>query len=299
MSVKTPDVETSAPGSKPAAPGYRPGGESNGATQAPAAPGHGPTAPGHGSSAGPQPLQAGAPSSAPAPRKRRNLRRILVPLVVVVLAIGGYVGYGMYEDSLLYVSTDNAQISGQQIQVGSLSAGRVSAIHVTVGATVHKGDTLAEVMVPVQVGVNQNGTPKLDFVPTQDSRTPVVSPIDGVVLALPSAVGDTVAAGTPIVTLMDPSQLWVNANIEETKIGRVRVGQPVDIHVDALDANVPGRVEAITPATAATFSLLPASNASGNFNKVTQLVPVRIAVVLGNQPALLGSSVEVKVHVAE
>jgi multidrug resistance efflux pump len=73
----------------------------------------------------------------------------------------------------------------------------------------------------------------------------------------------------------------------------------VTVHVDALGADVPGKVEAVTPATANTFSLLPASNASGNFTKVTQLVPVRISVNLGNHPLLLGANVEVKIKVAD
>ena len=87
-------------------------------------------------------------------------------------------------------------------------------------------------------------------------------------------------------------------NIEETSVARLKVGQQVNVHVDALGTDVPGRIESITPATAASFSLLPTSNSSGNFTKVTQLVPVRISVNLGNQPVLLGSSVEVKVRVA-
>jgi membrane fusion protein, multidrug efflux system len=62
---------------------------------------------------------------------------------------------------------------------------------------------------------------------------------------------------------------------------------------------VPGVVEAITPATASTFSMLPSASSSGTFNKVVQQVPVRINLTLGNQPALLGTSVEVKIHVAE
>ena len=84
--------------------------------------------------------------------------------------------------------------------------------------------------------------------------------------------------------------MWVNANIEETNIGRLKVGQPVIVHVDALNADIPGRVEAVTPATANIFSLLPSSNASGNFTKVIQLVPVRVSVNLGNQPMLLGAN---------
>jgi membrane fusion protein (multidrug efflux system) len=71
----------------------------------------------------------------------------------------------------------------------------------------------------------------------------------------------------------------------------------VTVHIDALGADIPGKVEAVTPATANTFSMLPSSNASGNFTKVIQLVPVRVSVNLGNQPLLLGANVEVKIRV--
>ena len=111
--------------------------------------------------------------------------------------------------------------------------------------------------------------------------------------------GASVAAGQAIVSLVDPTQLWVNANIEETNVARLKPGQTVTVHVDALNADIPGKVEAVTPATANTFSLLPTSNTSGNFTKVIQLVPVRIAVNLGNQPLLLGANVEVKIRVAD
>ena len=73
----------------------------------------------------------------------------------------------------------------------------------------------------------------------------------------------------------------------------------MQVHIDALNADVPGKVEAVTPATANTFSMLPSSNASGNFTKVTQLVPVRIGVNVCNQPLLLGANVEVKIRVAD
>jgi multidrug resistance efflux pump len=145
--------------------------------------------------------------------------------------------------------------------------------------------------------VAQNGQPELGFLPGGDSTVDVQAPLDGVVLAVPATPGATVQAGQALVTMVDPSQLWVSANIEETSIDRLKVGQAVSVHVDALGTDVPGRVEAITPATANTFSLLPSSSSSGNFTKVTQLVPVRIAVNLGSRPALVGSSVEVKIRV--
>jgi multidrug resistance efflux pump len=180
-----------------------------------------------------------------------------------------------------------------------MNAGRVEAILPAIGATVHRGDVLAQVVLPSQIGSGQAGQAKMGFLGAADTRVDVTSPVDGIVIAEPVAVGATVAAGQSIVTVVDPSQLWVNANIEETSISRVKAGQPVEVHVDALGHSVQGRVEVVTPATANNFSLLPASNASGNFTKVTQLVPVRISVNLGNQPMLLGANVEVKIQVAD
>jgi multidrug resistance efflux pump len=248
------------------------------------------------------PAQAAAePAAAAAARLRPRLftRRVLLPLVGVVLVVAGVVGYSIYREGQLYVSTDNAQLTGQPIQVGSMNAGQVTAVLPTIGSTVHRGDVVAQVALPSQIGTAQNGTPKMGFLGAGDTRVDVQAPVDGLVIATPAAVGATVRTGDPIVTLIDPNQMWVTANIEETNIGRIRVGQPVQVHVDALNADVPGKVEAITPATAASASILPPSNASGNFNKVTQLVPVRISVNLGNQLALLGTSVEVKVRVAD
>ena len=121
----------------------------------------------------------------------------------------------------------------------------------------------------------------------------------GIVAARIGYVGGTVAAGQPIYALVDPKQVLVKANIEESSAWRLAVGQPVEIHVDALNADLPGRVEAITPASASTFSLLPSGNVSGNFTKVTQYVPVKISVNAGNVVLPLGTSVEVKIQVRQ
>ena len=236
----------------------------------------------------------------PSPRvkpPRRLRRRLILPIGAVVLLVAALVGFLMYQDAQRYVGTDNAQISGEPVQVGSMNAGRVDAVNVRVGDRVHRGAALARVALPSAVGVAQNGQQKLDFLGAADTRVDVVSPIDGLVIATPVAIGADVQAGQNVVTVVDPSALWVNANIDETSIGRVQVGQPVSVHVDALGADVPGVVESITPATSATFSLLPSNSSSGTFNKVVQQVPVRIGVRLGNQPTLLGTSVEVKIRV--
>ncbi len=252
-----------------------------------------------GSAAIPEAAPATAGQATRQAGRRPRLRLIALMVLAIVLVAGGVVGYGFYEDGLHYVSTDNAQITGIPVQVGAMNAGRVEAVLASVGGAVRKGDVVARVELPSQVGTTQSGTPRMDFLGAADSRVDVQAPMDGVVIATPAAVGATVVAGQPIVTLVDPGQLYVNANVEETKVERIKVGQAVTVHVDALGADLPGRVQAITPATAASFSLLPASNASGNFNKVTQLVPVRIALHGSGQPALLGSSAEVKIRVAD
>jgi multidrug resistance efflux pump len=208
-------------------------------------------------------------------------------------------GFNAYREGQLYVSTDNAQLTGQPVQVGSMNAGRLESIAPSIGSSVRKGDVIAQVALPSQTGMGQNGQPKLGFLGVGDTRVDVQAPVDGIVIAEPVAIGANVAAGQAIVSIVDPTQLWVNANIEETNVGKLKIGQPVTVHVDALNADIPGRVEAVTPATANTFSILPSSNASGNFTKVIQLVPVRISVNLGNQPLLLGANVEVKIRVAD
>jgi len=94
--------------------------------------------------------------------------------------------------------------------------------------------------------------------------------------------------------------MWVDAHINETDVPRVHVGQAADVTIDALGATVPGSVQAITPATAGVLSLLPQSNnTTSNFTKVTQVVPVRIAVDLSGEPGVLGSSASVRIHVAD
>jgi multidrug resistance efflux pump len=220
-------------------------------------------------------------------------------VLAVVLVGAAVVGFNVYREGLLYVSTDNAQLAGQPVQVGAMNAGQVVAIMPRIGTSVRRGEVVAQVALPSQTGIGQGGQPKMGFLGAGDTRVDVQAPIDGVVIAEPTAVGSNVQPGQPIVSIVDASALWVNANIEETNIARVKVGQPVTVHVDALGTDIPGKVEAVTPATASTFSMIPSSNASGNFTKVTQLVPVRISVNLGNQPLLLGANVEVKIRVAD
>jgi membrane fusion protein, multidrug efflux system len=139
----------------------------------------------------------------------------------------------------------------------------------------------------------------LDLARLQVSYATILAPIDGVVSKKSVNVGDLVAAGQPLMAVASTTSIWVTANLKETQIGNVRVGQPVDIKVDAYPrSKFTGKVESIASATGATFALIPPDNASGNFTKVVQRVPVRIAVTqdAASDPALRqGLSVEVTI----
>ena len=112
-------------------------------------------------------------------------------------------------------------------------------------------------------------------------------------------VGQFVQAGTRTMSIVPVSQLYIEANFKETQLGLMRPGQPVKIEVDALpDVEIKGHVESVAPGTGAQFSLLPPQNATGNFTKIVQRVPVRIAVDADPQTRSLlvpGMSVEVVV----
>ncbi len=232
--------------------------------------------------------------------RRRGLpRKLLLPLLLFLLAGGAAVGYRYWSEGEYYVSTDNAQVSGSLVQVGAMNAGRVDSLAVDVGDRVERDQVIGTVLLPSTLNVTQSGTPRLGFVGSENQRAEVRSSISGVVVARQASVGDTVNGGQPMVTVVDPSKLWVQAQVEETKVGRVQVGQPVEVKVDSLGRTLQGRVTAVSRASASTFSLLPAANASGNFTKVTQLVPVKIAVDYGDLPLVLGSSVEVRIRVRE
>jgi multidrug resistance efflux pump len=221
--------------------------------------------------------------------------------VLACLALGGgaIVGYRYWYDSVHFVSTDNAQIAGDLIQVGSLNAGRIGEVVYDVGAQVRQDDVVATLYAPVPVGITPNGSQRMEIRATDDSLIEVRSPIAGVVVARAANPGDTVPAGQPLLTVVDSRKLWVNANVEESQIRWIRPGQPVAIHVDTLALDLTGRVLAIRPASVATFSLLPTQSVSGNFTKETQYVPVKIALDQPDPRLMIGTSAEVSIRVVQ
>jgi membrane fusion protein, multidrug efflux system len=132
--------------------------------------------------------------------------------------------------------------------------------------------------------------------------TRIYSPINGYVGEKSAEVGQTVSGGVTILTLIPdgPGQIYITANYKETQMGSMKVGQPVDIHVDAYPGTTfQGKVASINPASQNTYALVPAQNATGNFVKVTQRIPVRISIdsMPADKPLRPGMSVETYVKV--
>lgn len=148
----------------------------------------------------------------------------------------------------------------------------------------------------------ENARAALELAQIDLQNTRIVAPRDGQLGQVTVRLGAYVTAGTHLTTLVPP-QHWVIANIKETQLANLRVGQPVKFTVDALnDKAYEGRVQSISPATGVEFSAITPDNATGNFVKIAQRIPVRIEV-LGNaeEAARLrpGMSVQVTIDTRE
>lgn len=139
---------------------------------------------------------------------------------------------------------------------------------------------------------------KLDKAKLDLARTRVLAPAGGVVTNKSIAVGDLVQPGRAVLSIVQDSETWVEANLKETELADVRVGAPVTVTLDVYPGvEYHGEVESISPATGAEFALLPPQNASGNWVKVVQRIPVRIRITPheGQPPLRAGLSAEVAI----
>jgi len=112
----------------------------------------------------------------------------------------------------------------------------------------------------------------------QLSYTNIVAPVDGMVTRKSVEPGQTVQVGQSLMTVIPLQSAWVTANFKETQLANVRPGQRAEIHIDMYGQSVEGHVDSIASATGSKLSLLPPENATGNFVKVVQRIPVKILV---------------------
>ncbi|MBB3006398.1 HlyD family secretion protein [Cupriavidus alkaliphilus] len=134
------------------------------------------------------------------------------------------------------------------------------------------------------------------------ARSALPAPVTGYVAKRSVQVGQRVAAGAPLMAVVPLDQVWVDANFKEVQITHMRIGQPVTLEADVYGSKVEyrGKVAGFSAGTGSAFSLLPAQNATGNWIKVVQRLPVRIALdpqQLKDHPLRVGLSMTVKVDV--
>jgi membrane fusion protein (multidrug efflux system) len=111
-------------------------------------------------------------------------------------------------------------------------------------------------------------------------RAAIIAPVSGYIAKRSVQLGQRVQPGTPLMTVIPLEQVWVEANFKETQLAKMHIGQPVELHSDLYGGDVAfkGRVASLGLGTGSAFSLLPAQNASGNWIKIVQRVPVRVAM---------------------
>ena len=232
-----------------------------------------------------EPTPTSAPPDPPAAKRRmkRSTRVALLVILVVALVAAGLFAASYVIETRNYVSTDNAQIDGDKISVNAPASGTLVDWTGTQGTLLHKDQVIGRIQI-------QGG-----FVRPEQ---PIRAPADATVVVDTGVEGAFVPAGTALAIAYDFSKIYVTARVDETDINDVHPGQQVDITVDAFSGvTLTGTVRGIQGGAAGVFSLFPQANTSGNFQKVTQVIPVQIAINDTQNLALIpGMNVSVKIH---
>jgi multidrug resistance efflux pump len=246
------------------------------------------------------PLQ---PDSEAGKQSKIHRERILVILIVIVLVIAGsYFAWNAFQ----YEDTDDAQVDGHVMPLGPRVNGHIKAVYVDEGQLVHAGEALmtidaedykiAEELAQLNLSEAQSTAARshhntnllladanvarreleLAQAELNFSYTIICSPVTGIVGKRRVDVGQNVNIGEDLVDILPLDDVWVTANFKETQLARLRPGQLVEVHVDAYGRKWKGHVTNMGGGTDSVFSLMPPENATGNYVKVVQRVPVRI-----------------------
>ncbi len=261
------------------------------------------------------PTMTTANSETPAGNPKRK-RWLLILLAVIVLATLASVAweffYGRWHED-----TDDAYINGNVVQITPQIVGTVVSIGADDGDLVRKGQELVRSLTSSEQQLNTNRAlvddtqitshPDVKAAAAQlrqayldDARSTIVAPVTGYVAKRSVQVGQRVQPGTALMAVVPLDQIWIDANFKETQLKHMRIGQPVEIRSDLYGSDVrySGTVDSLGVGTGSAFSLLPAQNATGNWIKIVQRVPVRIHIdpqELQKHPLRIGLSMDVKV----
>lgn len=174
------------------------------------------------------------------------------------------------------------EISQQEFDAArsTLDAARATAeaARATVSSSAAQVEAARRRVAAAQAEVAQHRA-ALEAARLQLSYATLKAPVSGLVSKKSVEVGQLVQVGQPLLSIVQGHDAWVTANFKETQLAQMRPGQPVEIEVDALPGRLlHGKIESLAPASGAQFALLPPDNATGNFNKVVQRIPVKIVL---------------------
>jgi len=231
-----------------------------------------------------------APEAAPATEvvaEKREMKpgtRMALIVIGVVAAVMVLAMIWIYViEGRKYVSTDNAQVDGDKITVNAPSSGTLTDWTAKQGTQLIKNRVLGR--IKIQAGFAQ-------------PQQPIKAPGDGTIVVDDGVEGAFVPAGTQLAVAYDLAKVYVTARVDETDVDDVHPGQTADIDVDAFPgADLVGTVTEVQGGAAGEFSAFPQSNTAGNFQKVTQVIPVKIAINDTKNLSLVpGMNVTVKIH---
>ncbi len=232
----------------------------------------------------------------------KKLKIALLILAVLILVGGGTgISYYVYE-SINFFSTENARITADMITLTPEVTGKVKSWDIKEGDYVKAGQVLGKQDVGMLVTSSvMNSQALASTADSIISKADIKSPIDGKVVQLNIVKGQVISPGMEIATIADTSHIYIQANIEETDINKIKPGQKVDIKIDAYrHKSFEGYVESISQATQSAFSQFPLLNTSGTFSKVTQLIPVNIVITdVDDLNLMLGMNATVKIHIKQ
>lgn len=231
--------------------------------------------------------------------KDRRVAVVSLVLFLSLLGTGAIAGYYYYE-GVNYVTTEDARVTADTVTVTPEIAGRLVEWNVRESDRVKAGQLLGRQDLESVLTSSTTGPQALGAAAAvMAAKAEIRAPISGEVIQSKAVVGALVSAGTPLAVVADTDHAYISANIKETKIDQVKVGQRVDVHLDAYPGKTfVGRVASIGRATTSVFSLLPSQNSGENYIKVTQVIPVKIVLVDAGEVKLLpGMSATVRIHI--
>lgn len=215
----------------------------------------------------------------------KEKRKILIIgiLILIIASLGSIGAYYWYENTY-YVTTDDARVDADLVYVIPQITGKLLELNIEEGDTVVKNQILAR--------QEMTGLPDSNV-----EQSLIRSPIDGIVVQKQGTIGELWSPSQTLATLIDPNKFYITADVEETKLGKVKIGQPVTITIDQFGSKkFTGKVKSVGEASQSALSIIPSST-SGTFTKVVQRIPVKISIDKFDSKILLGTNAVVKIHV--